>query len=151
MPQREREYYSGEMAPKKIKVLVVEDDRKWLSDYKENLRKQGIKDILTAEKAETAIKLIGEKNPNWVITDGLYGGWTDIAELGQKLGIPVILISQVDPERVEDIRKSAARRGARFINKDDIDFSEEGLVKFYTGLAQEIMESGGGSKEAPAF
>lgn len=139
------------MAPIKLRVLVVEDDREWLIDHKENLGKQGIKDIITAGNTKTAIKLIGEKNPNWVITDALYDGWTDIAELGQKLGIPVILISQVDPERVEDIRKSAARRGARFINKDDIDFSEEGLVKFYTGLAQEIMGSGGGSKEAPAF
>ena len=139
------------MATNDLRVLVVEDDREWSSDHEKNLRKQGIKDIITADKVETAIKLIREKNPTWVITDGLYGGWTEIAKLGQQLGIPVILISQVDPERVEDIRDSAEMRGARFFNKDDINFSEEGLRKFYTDLAQEIRGSGGGSKEAQAF
>ena len=131
--------------------MVVEDDKGWSSDHKNNLREQGIKDIITADNAETAIKLIGEKNLTCVITDGLYGDWTEIAELGQKLGIPVILISQVAPEDVEDICDSAKTRGAGFFNKDDIDCSEKGLRKFYTDLAQEIRGSGGGSKEAPAF
>ena len=131
------------------KVLVVEDEEGWLQNHEKNLRKQGIEDIITADNAAEAIALMKTQKPTGVVTDGLYGFWTKIAEKGQELGIPVALISAVDEEHEEDVMMSCELRGASFFNKEKIDLSnQESSREFYGQLIQRLGGEAGVGKEA---
>src|SRR5262249_36507823 len=111
---------ASEQGPRR-KVLVVEDDASWARRHSSRLQRLGI-DHIVVDNVADAIERIRRGGITEVVTDGMEGGWIDIANAAREHGVtPKVVSADSDAERL------AGEKQIRFLNKWD---ASEGLEQF---------------------
>jgi DNA-binding NtrC family response regulator len=103
-----------------MRTLIVDDEPRWKDRLERIVRKQLGWEVITAEDAQAALKVITEspqdKKVEIIVCDGLNGDYLTVAQAGERLGLSFMLVSS-NSDSVED----AQSRGWPTIHKNHYD------------------------------
>jgi len=118
------------MAPKKTKILVVEDETFLVKIYSVKLKKEGY-DVTLAMDGEEAVKLAAETKPDLILLDLILpklNGFEALEQIRKNPSIkktPVIVLSNLGQE--EDIKRAESLGATDYLIK--ANFSIQDVVQ----------------------
>lgn len=107
------------------RILVVEDDVSEAREYQKAGQSAG-NEVVIASSADEVAELIAESDFSLIVTDGLFGQWSEVLEAGSQKGVRTVVVSGS-----EHVIESARSQGAEVIEKYLENYRR--IIELFTG------------------